>query len=127
MKCNIEDCFKPVENKDTGLCASHGRELRKNLTAKEPKEFKPIAKVSPKKKAVMALYAAKKKVWIKGKMCAVFPEKKAVDIHHKRGRIGELLLDENHWLPVSRKGHIKIEQNPLWAKQMGFSEYRLNK
>ena len=50
---------------------------------------------------------------------------KAEEVHHKRGRIGDLLLDETHWLAVSRKGHVKIEMNPRWAKEMGFSESRL--
>lgn len=75
----------------------------------------------------MALYVAKKKVWIKGKRCAVHPKLPAVDIHHMKGRVGKLLLDERYWLPVSRKGHIKIENNPLWAKEMGYSDYRLTK
>lgn len=127
MKCTTEDCFNPIENKDTGLCASCSRQLRKGLAFKAPKEVKPIAKHSKKMQAAMALYSLKKKHWIKGKRCSVFTEKPATDIHHMKGRIGELLLDESNWLPVSREGHQKIELNPKWAKEMGFSDFRLIK
>ncbi len=30
---------------------------------------------------------------------------RATDIHHLRGRAGQLLLDERYWLAVSRKAH----------------------
>ena len=47
------------------------------------------------------------------------------EIHHKKGRVGKLLLDQNYWLAVSREGHRKIEENPEWAKEMGYSVSRL--
>ena len=56
--------------------------------------------------------------------CAVYPELKAVDVHHKRGR-GKYYLDVSTWLPVSRKAHTEIEANPEWAIEMGYSELRL--
>jgi len=80
-------------------------------------------------------YSRKKKKWIKGKRCAVRPHLPATDIHHKKGRVGyadqwardndvPLLIDERHWLPVSRVGHMQIEENPVWARKMGYSENR---
>ena len=33
--------------------------------------------------------------------------------------------DTSTWLPVSDKGHKKIENNPKWAKEQGFTESRL--
>lgn len=49
----------------------------------------------------------------------------ATDIHHKAGR------GENHnvissWLAVCRSCHTWIEMNPAEAKELGFSENRLN-
>jgi len=58
--------------------------------------------------------------------CAVYPEKRATEVHHKRGR-GKFLNDVSTWLAVSREGHERIEANPLWARDNGFSESRLAK
>lgn len=68
-------------------------------------------------------------------MCPVYPTKTATEIHHKRGRVGyadewaeqnkiSLYIDKRFFLAVSRDGHRKIEENPTWAKEMGFSEPR---
>jgi len=45
---------------------------------------------------------------------------RTTDIHHKRGRIGPLLLDWNHWLAVSRWGHEWIHQHPAEARARGW-------
>ena len=58
--------------------------------------------------------------WIKGKMCAVFPTRRATDVHHIRGRIGQLLFDQKYWLPVSREGHIWIDNNIEEARAKGW-------
>jgi hypothetical protein len=84
----------------------------------------------------LSKYAAKKAKWIKGKKCAVYPNLPAVDIHHMTGRVGyadewarendvPLLLDERFWLAVSREGHIKIEENPVWAWENQYSFKRV--
>jgi len=49
--------------------------------------------------------------------CAVFPALNATDIHHSRGRLGPLLLDQRFWIPVSRAGHIWIDTNRDAARQ----------
>lgn len=46
----------------------------------------------------------------------------ATDIHHKRGRVGKLLLDMTHWLPVCRLAHNWIHDNPAEAKSKGLLE-----
>ena len=51
----------------------------------------------------------------------------ATDIHHKAGRIGQLLLRLSNWLAVCRSCHRWIEENPNEAKELGLSESRLNK
>ncbi len=116
--CKVQGCNKPVENKDTGLCASHSKAMRKIVTT-------PLKRVAEKTQKKANLYYEKSREFIKNKRCVVYPMLKAEEVHHKRGRVGDLLLDETHWLPVSRKGHVKIEMNPRWAKEMGFSESRL--
>lgn len=47
----------------------------------------------------------------------------AEDIHHKAGRIGDNLF--KHFLAVCRPCHQRIEENPEWAKDNGFSISRL--
>ena len=49
----------------------------------------------------------------------------ATEIHHKKGRIGFLLINTTFWLPVCRACHNWIEQNPITAKGLGFSLSRL--
>jgi aspartate carbamoyltransferase regulatory subunit len=46
------------------------------------------------------------------------------EVHHKKGR-GKYLLDESTWMPVCRYCHKEIEENPLWAKEKGYSLNRL--
>jgi len=42
-------------------------------------------------------------------------------VHHMRGRIGSLLTDERYFLPVCPDCHLRIELNPIWAKEHGYS------
>lgn len=49
----------------------------------------------------------------------------ATDIHHKKGRTGHLLTDIRFFLPVCRRCHQRIELNPSWAKEKGYSLSRL--
>lgn len=46
--------------------------------------------------------------------------KRTEDVHHTRGRAGELLLDERFWLAVSRMGHDWIQKNPDKARAKGW-------
>jgi hypothetical protein len=133
MMCKISGCTNPVENLKIGLCATHAFEARKAERVKGKQPFKPkIKKVSDKMAKALAEYSKMKKEWIKGKRCAVFPEKWATDVHHKKGRVGyadwwarqnniPLLIDIRFWLPVSREGHTKIENLKGWALEKGYS------
>ena len=51
---------------------------------------------------------------------------KSTDIHHKAGRVGENYLKIGTWLSACRNCHRWIEDNPVEAKELGFSESRLN-
>lgn len=53
-------------------------------------------------------------------MCAVFPKLHAVDVHHSRGRLGPLLMDERFWIPVSRIGHVFIHDNRARARELNW-------
>jgi len=45
---------------------------------------------------------------------------KTEDIHHMRGKIGPLLMDQRHWMPVCRHHHNWIANNIEIARQRGF-------
>lgn len=47
------------------------------------------------------------------------------EIHHKRGRVGNNLIDVSNFVAVCRDCHNKLERNPRWAKSLGLSESRL--
>lgn len=48
----------------------------------------------------------------------------ATEVHHKRGRVGDLLLDTNLWLGLCRAHHAWITEHPAAAYEMGVSERR---
>lgn len=52
--CKTPDCYRPVENKDTGLCATHSKELRKaaQVASKPVKQYKiaPLSKKGAQRK-----------------------------------------------------------------------------
>lgn len=43
----------------------------------------------------------------------------AMDLHHSRGRVGKLLLDERYWKPLCREHHVKAHEDIEWARGMG--------
>ena len=100
----------------------------KNAKKPEQKKRKRIPYMSKKRKVETGLYTAKRIHFLaqeKNKWCPVFPHLKTTEVHHMKGRIGDLYLDTNFWLAVSEKGHKKIEMNPDWATEKGFSLSRL--
>ena len=97
-------------------------EWRNKLMEKQ----KPIANRSNKRAGEEREYIKRAREFVKGKMCPVYPELRASQVHHMKGRIGELLLNEKYWLAVSAKGHDFIERNPKFAKKKGWSLDRLS-
>lgn len=83
-----------------------------------------IRKLSKKRAAQNREYLKKRLLFLEDKICPVTGQP-ATEIHHMKGRTGTLLTDENNWLAVSAAGHKKIEMNPNWAKENGYSKNRL--
>ena len=120
-KCIVTGCLKKGEF-ENGIC---GKCKIKMSKSKAPK--KAITQVSEKRKKENKEYLKLRNEFLKkNNVCAVTGNK-ATEVHHMRGRIGKLLTDVRCFLPVSREGHQKIELNPTWAKEMGFSLNRTNK
>lgn len=97
--------------------------------AKPKPRRKPLKRFNKKRAKAERSYSVLRKQFLEAnpeceaklKMC----RGEATDIHHTRGRVGEKLLDTDHWLAVCRPCHLWLESHPVAAKQMGLSESRL--
>lgn len=77
-------------------------------------------------KALKEYTTLRRQFLVANPICGVFKDRPSTEVHHMKGRATiELLLDSNYWLAVSREAHQKIELNPDWAKDNGFSFSRL--
>ena len=126
--CVVCNCKRLIYSKK--MCQScYWSDNKKKNEGKQKtiKEFKPIPKISQKRKIENAKYIVLRIEFLGKKENSICPVtgEKTTEIHHKKGRVGSLFLNTKFWLGVSRKGHLKIENNPEWAKENGFSENRL--
>jgi len=48
----------------------------------------------------------------------------AHEVHHTKGRVGDLMLDETHWLAACRHCHHQATVNPAEAFDRGVSLHR---
>ena len=90
---------------------------------------KPIARRAKRRMIQELQYNADRKVFLgkpENQICPIYGTQ-TTEVHHKKGRIEELLLDQRWWVALSSKGHKKVENNPEWAKEKGFSLSRLAK
>ena len=99
-----------------------------NINSKPTKKAnKPLSKKSDKQTKLDAAYSIirasflKANPFCKAKLpgCTIV----ATDVHHKAGR-GVYMLDSTLFLAVCRICHNQIEENPIMAKEMGFSVSR---
>lgn len=119
--------FKTTERFCSSQCAYNHR---KRQEASKPKKKHYIKPRTEKRSKQERLYSAKRIEFLsrkENKFCAVYPNQRATQVHHKKGRIGDLLTDERYWLAVSSDGHEYIENNPIEAKEKGWSLSRLSK
>lgn len=117
MKCTNCGTFQSSDS--CKLCGE-------SLIAKAPKSTGVIPQKSKKRENEEEIYKVERVKFLQANpKCAVYPNLKSEEIHHKKGRTGTLFLDQNHWLAVSKKAHDKITKNPTWAVENGFSELRL--
>lgn len=115
----------------SGFCKYHYWKKRSELKSKKPekKQQKPIQKRSKKRQIEELKYQALRIEFLgkpENRKCPITGDP-TTDIHHKKGRIGSLLLDARYWIALSRKGHRFVEENPEWAKENGYSLSRLAK
>jgi len=122
-KCAREGCEHEFAqfNSLQKYCSPHCEFLVKQSKgpAKQVKRS-PINRMSNKRAIQERQYNKRVKIWKVGKMCAVYPYLPCVDNHHRKGREGDMLLNEKYWLPVSREGHNFINQFPDIARERGW-------
>ena len=113
-----------------GYCKSCWSAHSSKTSIKPTVKQKPIRPRSPKRASQEAEYSAKRKVFLtKHPMCQMnlpgICTTYATDVHHMKGRIGDLLLDEQFWKAGCRACHDYVEKHPKEAKEMGLSLNRL--
>jgi hypothetical protein len=119
QRCNCDECKKLIPKK-----VYVPRKFNTNLKLKS---LNPIPKVSKKRQIENAKYSVLRIEFlgkIENRICPI-TKQPTTDIHHKKGRIGSLLLDTRYWIALSREGHKFVEENPEWAKENGYSLNRL--
>ena len=116
--CKESNCENPRWSRVTGMCKYHHKPEGK---PKVKKIRQKIKQVSSKRARENQAYNVMRKMFLEHHPnCAVFPELKATEIHHKQKRNGERLLDTTLWLAVSRKAHLYIHANPEESYSKGW-------
>ncbi len=92
------------------------------------KVTKPIRKVSAKMSVQLTIYTKMRRSFLeKHPGCQAHLHNcnlLSTDVHHKKGR-GPYLNDPTTWLSVCRPCHNWIEEHPIEAIEMGFSNKRI--
>ena len=125
IKCKNKGCdnyFTPFKSTDK-YCSRKcfNDNLKPNLKLKD---FKPIKKVSDKRKIEMLKYSVLRTEFLgkpENQKCPI-TGKPTTDIHHTycgKDR-AKYYLDVSTWLAVSRDGHNWIHNNPKEARELGF-------
>lgn len=126
MTC-INGDGNPIENHDTGECASCGAARRKEeRRASQVKVVKPIRKVAPKRAAQMREYYKLEKQYLECHPCCEVVEchRKSNQVHHMAGRQNEDLLNVDLFFACCSDCHEKITRDSAWAIKMGYSILR---
>jgi hypothetical protein len=117
----------PVENQDTGECASCGASRRKaERQASKVKVVAPVKKVSAKRASQTKEYLKLRREYMETHPCCEVVEchARSKELHHMGGRENELLLNTDLFLAVCVEHHHKITTDSKWALENGYSVLR---
>jgi hypothetical protein len=139
MKKNLKKC--DICHKDKPIWKNHftnGERIRyckycwsaHEGNSHKPTASKPIRSRSVKRAKQESLYNKEAKAFkINNPICQAGIQNVCTthtsDVHHKAGRIGEMLLEQSKWLAVCRACHNWIETNRKEAMERGFLISRL--
>ena len=127
--CSVEGCNSLyIYRKKDWKCEYHvkmeykknSKQGRKNWNAGNKK---PIRKVSKKRAIENAIYKKTRIEFLsrsENKYCAVLKNRLSTEVHHAKGRIGDLFLNTEFWIAVSSEGHKYIHENDSWSRKNGF-------
>jgi len=81
-----------------------------------------IRPVSARRAVALREYAKLRRIWLaqpEQRFCR-FPacRHRTGDVHHSRGRLGVLLVDVRFWIPLCRRHHDWVGQNPAQAREL---------
>lgn len=113
-------------------CAQQTQSVKKPTSIKPhqlPKTTK-IAYRSKKRTSEERQYAKDRRVFLQEhpNCCARIPgicTIKATEVHHSKGRIGDLLLDQRFWKNLCHECHVWVENNPEAAADLNLIINRL--
>ena len=71
--------------------------------------------VSKKRAKQLRAYSKIRREFLDSKMCDACGVRPATEVHHRKGRIGNDLLDEDFFMAICRACHTQIHLNPAWA------------
>lgn len=94
------------------------------------KTYKKPSNVSDKQRKRIKDYSLVRKEFLESlpsNICKVCNVREVTDIHHRCGKIGDLLTDTRFFLAVCRECHTFIEENPAWAYENNYSLKRNEK
>lgn len=110
-----------------GYCASCNHEQRKaERNASKVKVVVPIKKVSATRAKENQVYARLRKEYLEAYPCCEVPEchRKSSEIHHQKGRNGDLLMNTDYFMAVCHEHHHMITVDSKWAIEQGYSFLR---
>ena len=81
----------------------------------------PLRQNSRKRAAAMRVYLKRREAYLTANPWCGVCGGTATQVHHRRGRIGVLLLDESLWLPICAPCHQAVTDRPRWAIEQGYS------
>lgn len=94
------------------------------------KPSKPIARRSTKRAKQERQYSVDRIKFLQDNpVCKIQVDgctHKATQVHHAKGRIGELLLNQKYWVATCASCHTWAEVNPIESKEIGISISRLS-
>lgn len=124
--CSEPDCERPATR--TGKCESHEsiarkekREASKPVKQQKPLKRTSIKKVSDKRKDQNSEYSRIAYGYLKDNPKCACCGDPSEEVHHKKGRTNDLLLECRYWLPVCRPCHTLITEDSAWAIREGYS------
>ncbi len=131
-----EDGVKYCKRCWTTRCAQQTKSVKKPTTNMKPhhsltkKTTKKIANRSKKRSSEERQYAKNRRVFLREHpiCCANIPgicSIQSTEVHHAKGRIGELLLDQTYWKPLCHSCHNWVDHNPEAATDLGLIINRL--